>query len=323
MASTGHSFVGNSVGGSARVQFGDQYITNVGAETEEQKILHWLSPIRPWARHEDARNKRQQGTLEWFFKERLFQKWLAGDIAKLWCHGHSMYAAPHLTCFADVRHLSGRWKDSPHVGTNLELRNYTVYSHVLNRSAIVEHIQQTADSDTRYAVLYCNYQDREEQTLLNVLGCILRQLYEQEPNGRRIPDVVHSEYNPDRPAMISPRTEDIQSWLSAAIAERRTFLLLDGLDEMPEDIREDLIATLQLGSRAPQTLITSRELPDIFNTFEPSAWIRLRSTHGDVARVIAQRFSEGSGQSFLRRFKSDPDLQERITACVIGKAQGM
>lgn len=91
MTFSGHSYTGINVYGDSRVHNGDQY--NIAAETKEEKILHWLSPLNPWTRHKEARDQRQEGTLRWFFEHPTLQSWLNGEVKRIWCPGISMREA--------------------------------------------------------------------------------------------------------------------------------------------------------------------------------------------------------------------------------------
>ena len=48
---------------------------NVGISEESLRILAWLSPLEPHARHQDVRNRRLDGVGEWVLQNNGFESW--------------------------------------------------------------------------------------------------------------------------------------------------------------------------------------------------------------------------------------------------------
>ncbi|RPA93496.1 hypothetical protein L873DRAFT_1815826 [Choiromyces venosus 120613-1] len=51
---------------------------NTSYVDEEPKILQWLSPLEPRARHQDVRTRRVEGVGEWFLQTEEFLNWRDG-----------------------------------------------------------------------------------------------------------------------------------------------------------------------------------------------------------------------------------------------------
>ena len=67
-------------------------ITNITYVDERDKLLNWLSPLQPGARHNDIRSRRQDGLGEWFLQADEFLRWRDGKgesgKATLFCSGN-------------------------------------------------------------------------------------------------------------------------------------------------------------------------------------------------------------------------------------------
>lgn len=57
-------------------------------DIQAQKILAWLSPVNPLAKHIATRRLHQPGTYEWLLHEQAFLDWM-NSVDFLWLHGHS------------------------------------------------------------------------------------------------------------------------------------------------------------------------------------------------------------------------------------------
>ena len=65
---------------------------NVGASQESMRIQKWLSPLEPYARHRDVRNRRQDGVGDWVLQKNEF---------KSWCKSQDSSVNPTLLCYGD------------------------------------------------------------------------------------------------------------------------------------------------------------------------------------------------------------------------------
>ena len=70
----------NDVHGSSNTNFANvsnsyNHTINVGVTEESARIQAWLSPLEPYARHHDVRNRRLDGVGEWVLKKNEFESW--------------------------------------------------------------------------------------------------------------------------------------------------------------------------------------------------------------------------------------------------------
>ena len=70
----------NNVHGSSNKNFANvsnsyNHTINVGVGEESARIQAWLSPLEPYARHQDVRNRRLDGVGDWVLKKNEFDSW--------------------------------------------------------------------------------------------------------------------------------------------------------------------------------------------------------------------------------------------------------
>ena len=70
----------NSVHGSSNTNFANvsnsyNNIINMSVSEESARIQAWLSPLEPYARHQDVRNRRLDGVGDWVLQKTEFESW--------------------------------------------------------------------------------------------------------------------------------------------------------------------------------------------------------------------------------------------------------
>ena len=46
---------------------------------EDEKVMRWLSPQEPGIRHQDVRDRRLEGSGDWFLETSEFREWRGGE----------------------------------------------------------------------------------------------------------------------------------------------------------------------------------------------------------------------------------------------------
>ena len=86
-----NNFHGNSNTNCANVSNSYNRTINVGLSEESPRIQAWLSPLEPYARHQDVRNRRLDGIGDWVLEKDEFESWRKSqDSARnttLLCYG--------------------------------------------------------------------------------------------------------------------------------------------------------------------------------------------------------------------------------------------
>jgi len=159
-------------------------------------------------------------------------------------------------------------------------------------SLVIDYLdEQVCDLNIAVAALYCDYLDQEKQSMTNLLGAILTQLFTsdgiREPVQQPFRRVKHS----GRAAKLS----DLMEMLKATIALlQQVFICIDALDECPPEIRLKLLQSLQEIARASPTtrvFLTGRpHVRDEVKRYFPEAiMIPITPTLGDIETFLKMR----------------------------------
>ncbi|MCJ1392977.1 hypothetical protein MMC18_005849 [Xylographa bjoerkii] len=263
-------------------------------EESNQKILRWLSPLDFAPRHQDISSKRQPETLRWLLASAEYRTWsrsdvpLANDKRLLWCYG------------------------DPGAG-----KTYA-------SSRVLDHLTESSGSNkSGIAYVYCDYDDQNNQTLRNILGCILKQLAMQCTT---LPDFVAELYPKD---MCNP--VNIEPELFWKILEQfndkfpRTFLIIDALDELENDklrTRRNLMRMMSMSQESKSDVrifTTSRShLGDINNVLGDFSKLLIEAHDSDMRSFLSQRIE--ASEDLEDMIDNDEDFKEEIIRTLLDKA---
>ena len=72
-----------------RPDFRCKLVAHVVVDSQDRKILDWLSPLNMYQKQQDILSKRRGTTGSWLLKNPVFQSWLDDDDSErsLWCPG--------------------------------------------------------------------------------------------------------------------------------------------------------------------------------------------------------------------------------------------
>jgi hypothetical protein len=186
-------------------------------------------------------------------------------------------------------------------------------------STAIEDVKAHCEShyNAGYAAFYFSFSDRQKQGLVNLLCSLVVQLGWKEP----ALSMLQQAYS--KPNRSKPGLDELENMLLACFESYvEVFLLLDALDECPEDndVRHSTLQCVaQLSHKAQNVKIfaTSRELPDIRKSMiglaaEPVS-IVTRSVDEDIRRYMATQVSCDHRLSRLDR-KTKALIEETISA---------
>ncbi|KAJ7108274.1 hypothetical protein C8R44DRAFT_938293, partial [Mycena epipterygia] len=246
-------------------------------------ILDWITPLNFFQRQANIFSTWQPGTGEWLLSDSLFKEWESGSEKVLWCQG-----------------ISGAGK--------------TVLS-----SMVVNHLRMQHPNETGVACIYLNHKETETQTPVNLLAALWKQLIV----GKAQSPTVHGLYKQHQERDTRPSLDEIFNLLQAAAAlHSRTCLIVDALDEYPEDQRYVLLKYLAL-ILGPTTnlMITSRPHVTLDSFLQNVQMIEIRATEDDIRRYVDMHIQQSPRLS--RHVKTCPDLQEEICSKIIRNVEGM
>ena len=163
--------------------------------SEDLNILNWLTPINYGPQHSDYLSRRQSGTGQWLLDSAEFQAWIGTIKQTMFCPG-----------------IPGAGK-------------------TILTSIVVEELFNLFGNDTNTGVayLYCNFRRQDEQSVVDLLVSLLKQLAQGQ---RSLPDCVRSLYNTYNERQMRPSLNEISRVLRSVTAiYSKVFITVDALDE--------------------------------------------------------------------------------------------
>lgn len=186
----------------------------------------------------------------------------------------------------------------------------------------MDHLQKTFHNDkVAIAWVYCNYKEKSQQTLGNLMGSLLKQLVQRHSN---VPSRVIDLYEKYRNQDTRPKLEDVAHVLKAVIGSYlKAFIVVDALDECTEDfgIRADLLKQLRSLPGNANLMITSRYLSAIERELKGEMRLDVYAIGEDVARYVNGRIPQE--YRLLRHVEADPTLRDDIVNTIVSNFKGM
>ncbi|CAG8976382.1 hypothetical protein HYALB_00006155 [Hymenoscyphus albidus] len=256
----------------------------IAEEIPDETILNWITTVKFEERQNTVIKSLHEGTCTWFFEHPKFLDWRDGTNKELWCVG-----------------IPGGGK--------------TVLT-----AAIIRHLRKMINvKDTGLCFIYFSHQTQKEQDLLGILLSLLRQIAKHISP---IPDSVRQKYIGLKPNEESLDLENAIILLkSSMLTLSRTLIVIDGLDECEQDIRGDIIDHIRSLSTAMNILVTSRDLPDIRDSFQASPEIFISATDDDMRLYLRDTIK--ASKTLSRLTGRNSELSLRIIDTICEKAHGM
>ncbi|KAF7352200.1 ANK-REP-REGION domain-containing protein [Mycena venus] len=249
------------------------------------QIMEWMTPLNFFQRQSDIFGTWQVGTGEWFLEDPFLKDWESGSGEILWCQG-----------------MPGAGK--------------TVLS-----SVVVNHLARNRNSDTGVACIYLNYKETETQTPVNLLAALWKQLVV----GKSIPPPVLQLYTHHRDHATRPLLDEVLEALQSVLTQySKVYIIVDALDEYPEDRRNILLKYLSpamLGMTTVNLMLTSRPHVTLEPFFPNFQVLEIRATEEDIGRYVDQQILQSSRLS--KHLRTRPELQDEIRAKIIENVEGM
>ena len=252
---------------------------------EFQETLTWLSPNDYTAQHNDFSSRRCEGTGDWLLNSTEFQNWSNQEAQILFCWG-----------------IPGAGK--------------TILS-----AAVIDHLfASIRGGDVGVAYLYFNFRRQYEQSPLDVLSSLLRQLLAKKPV---LPEMVIKLYGTHSRNRTRPSFKEVSEALQSTIQEfSRAFVVIDALDETHVDRKKMLTELFDIQAKTKLNLFaTSRSIPDIeieFRQNQKSTALEILAQEQDIRRYLESCIPSLPG--FVARNSA---LQEEIKAAIVKTVNGM
>jgi hypothetical protein len=168
------------------------------------------------------------------------------------------------------------------------------------------------------AVIYLSHKEIDVQTPLNLLAGLWRQLVSRQ---QITPDLIGL-YKQHCEQHTRPSLQEAHSTLRAAISEySNTFIIVDAIDEYPEEYRHSLLLHLTSIHPSVRLMLTSRPHINIHHTIPTSETLTISATEEDIRRYLDAKILSSSRLS--SHVKNCPDLREEIERVVVRRSDGM
>ncbi|MCJ1263487.1 hypothetical protein MMC22_003357 [Lobaria immixta] len=250
-----------------------------------QAIINWLSPLQFPAQQLDTISRRQKGTGRWLIQSDQFNTWLKTTGETLFCSG-----------------IPGAGK-------------------TMLAAIAIDHVCNTIRSiDIGIVYIYCNYKMQLEQTPVNLVASLLKQLLQQHGV---VSDDLKSLYCRHLKNETRPALDEVFKILQFEVNRyRQVFVVVDALDECSTEnqVRQDLLSKLFAlqTSHTVNLMFTSRHIPDIMREFQKCLQLEIRASEEDVRRYL-------DGQIFRLAscVRRNNDLQEAIKGSIVKAVDGI
>jgi len=167
-----------------------------------------------------------------------------------------------------------------------------------NSSLVIDKLcDEAGEEDTAVMCFYYDFAARNEQSPVNMLGSLLRQLVS---GLEKIPEVVVQGFRNEK-KVIGGRglqVPEILKMFQAIAATKRTFICVDALDEcVPENRREVLVSLGQILQGSPNTRIFITGRSHVRSEVErkldgAAAFILIQPTKDGVVRYLRDRLEK-------------------------------
>jgi hypothetical protein len=186
-------------------------------------------------------------------------------------------------------------------------------------SIVIDYLQNSIlDEHVGIAYIFCNYRSKLEQTPVNLIASLLKQLSQARYN---IPDNLKCLYGQHIYKQTRPTLDEVSRILQSEIRNySRVFLVIDALDECLDDNRQIVLSKIRAIQAAGSIslMATSRPIPKVTQGFHQSVQLEIRASDEDVRRYI-----EGQMFRMTGCVTRNVGLQESIKDSIIKTVDGM
>jgi hypothetical protein len=191
---------------------------------------------------------------------------------------------------------------------------------VWSRSAVIDLLETKCDyAQVARAFVYCNYAERNDQTIEQLLGSLIQQLLRQCP----IPTETREVYKLHKDSKTRSDLNILSTQLRLIVARfSLVYIIVDALDECGDvdKTRSMLLQQLEGLAGNVKVLVTSRPLGDI-SSLEKAVRFEIVAQEDDMHKYITAQIKQET--QLLDLCKKDKNLERDILDQIVKKAHGM
>ncbi|KAF2143360.1 uncharacterized protein K452DRAFT_357690 [Aplosporella prunicola CBS 121167] len=253
---------------------------------KSKTFVGFFGSIEPTQRHNTSMSLRHPSTGLWLLQADEFQAWLRKDTKRLWLSG-----------------IPGAGK--------------TVLA-----SAIIEEAEKYVnDSSKAVSYYYCDYKDEKSQDPVNILGSLVTQLAQQNPDSFDLLRQYYRHCNPKSKAPVSP---DVPGLIDVIRKMGTVFedvsVIVDALDECGKKTAyltktlAGMCSTIGAENNLKIVLL-SRDEEEIRQCLAPNfTHLRIAAQSGDLELYVAAEIDKRmkDGRLGIRNLKLKEEVMERL-----------
>lgn len=194
-----------------------------------------------------------------------------------------------------------------------------------NSSVVIDNLyfQSHNRPDTGIACLYADYKDQSNQTLVHILGSLLRQFLTTVPEP--IPEKLIQKLNDIRHGGRKLETEDALALLKIRLHQlNHAFICLDAVDELEPLVRQQLLIVLKdlVVNHNTQLFLTGRghiEI-EVQKHFKDAPRYDISASPQDIREFVREKINEVHN---LNPEAMDNALAKDIEEAIVKKSKGM
>ena len=186
---------------------------------------------------------------------------------------------------------------------------------------MIDHLLSQYRGQT-VAYIYCDYRDKTNQNLLNIMSSILKQHLSVTTD---IPDAVVSLLEALQKQNKNEKLRDVSQMLKSTIPKTASnFLCIDALDELEQRTRLELLKALQTDFGSTRIFLTGRQhiSSDVSRILQTHPANAIQITPNPI-EVRAYLSHEIELDSEMNPDDMNGQLKEEILDEIVSKAQGM
>jgi len=166
--------------------------------------------------------------------------------------------------------------------------------------------------------VYIKYND-PQQTLENIIGSILSQLIQEL---EAIPTALSKLFEQHLKQNTSPSLQELIDVLTDVLKSfKRTYVIVDALDECTEEMRWDLMEILRSEELGVQLLLTSRFLNNIEEELKVAKRLEIKANKTDLELYIDRHVLRN--RNLRKIVENSPSIREDVKSAVVATAADM